>query len=55
MSTEKEKQPKAMIWLNGEEVFHDDWRKVWRKVLNLVAQNKDNEGTEIVIELGREE
>jgi len=46
-------EPKAMIWLNGEVVFHDDWRRVWRKILNLVAENKDKEGAEIVIKLNR--
>ena len=51
MSKKNVPTPKAVIWLEGEVVFHDVWWKVWKTVLNIVNDNKNNPGTEIVIEI----
>jgi hypothetical protein len=50
----KEKEQTATIFLNTEEVWHGAWWKVWRRVLSLVADNRDK-AVVIVVVLGGKE
>ena len=48
-----EAEPQATVFLDDEEVWKGAWWKVWRRVLNLAADNREKGATITVVLEGK--